>query len=73
MRSQLENNPVLDVYFLSSLVGYSVELICIVLSLRIFYQKCNFGFARYLPHKQREFAQLGEIRFKMQNTFHVVA
>jgi hypothetical protein len=28
-------------------------------------KKCNFGFARYLPSKQKEFVPLGEIRFKI--------
>jgi hypothetical protein len=28
-------------------------------------KKCNLGFARYLSGKQREFIQLGEMRFKI--------
>jgi hypothetical protein len=65
MGSQLENDRVLNTYFLSSLVGHSAKLRSIVVvPQNILSKKCDFGFARYLPREQKEFAQLGEMRFK---------
>jgi hypothetical protein len=65
MRSQPENDRVLNTYFLSSLVGYSAKLVCIGIFPQNILSKCNFGFARYLPRKQREFIQLAEMIFKI--------
>jgi hypothetical protein len=69
VRSQLENDRVLNAYFLSSLVIYSAKLTSCNID---FYRpseysarKCNFGFARYLPRKRRGFVKLGEVRFKV--------
>jgi hypothetical protein len=68
MRRQIENDRILNTYFLSSVVGYSAKLTPSSIDFdrpsEYSVKNCDFGFARHLPSKQKEFVELGEIKFK---------